>query len=82
MPVILTTTEEYDVWIPPLGTKAATASQEPLLRRKPDLKKVIAGTGIETLGLPWQVRATLGATPWGYTRDLWRAVRPDFTGLS
>ena len=24
----------------------------------------------------------LGATPRGYTRDLWRAVRPDFTGLS
>ena len=36
--------------------------------------------GIETLGLPWQVRATLGATPEGYTRDLWRAVGAYFAG--
>src|ERR1044072_5679986 len=31
---------------------------------------------------PEHPRGYLGATPWGYTRDLWRAVRPDFTGLS
>jgi hypothetical protein len=29
---------------------------------------------IENLILPWQVGATLGATPKGYTRRLWRAV--------
>ena len=38
--------------------------------------------GVETFGLPWQVGTTLGATPKGYTRCSWRAVRPDFTGLS
>ena len=52
------------------------------LRASFRLTMCIVTTGLPSTCPPWQIGATLGATPRGYSGNSGRAKRPYFTGLS